>query len=256
MRQQPDRAGTPKVAPIAGVPGAILRTRPFLVPRDRRVSALTRRSYSCSDLVGGRPAAPAVSAVPVQPVRRLGALRLGLARMGRAAEPTSRLAPAVRNETAPDPRSGGLQRRDRRPDGPMQARFRNRDRKNPLARRNPGRVRMGEITGTASGVTSISPAQRSAIFIVLKTGKFLVRFDWASARIDSTGSGSRTRTASNGEGPSRGQVRGIFYSSMKRRPIRRRSSRHCFVSEGRKSKKSRKLSGTIGETFAPRWATV
>jgi len=124
----------------------------------------------------------------------------------------------------------------------------------PLARKKPGTLSTGPITGTASGVTSMRPDQLCWMRAPAKAGNALMTLSRPFWLKRSTGTGSSTRTRSNGEISSSLHCRGVRHSSRKRLPIRSFSSCHCLISEGTKSANSRKLSGTIGTTLALRMA--
>ena len=110
------------------------------------------------------------------------------------------------------------------------------------------------MTGTASGVTSIRPAQLSTNSMRAKGGKAFGSTEHASARMPCLGFGSRTRIASNGVGWSRDQCRAVRSSSHERMPTRRRISLRLLIRRGRKSCSRRKWSGVISAVLALRRA--
>ena len=69
---------------------------------------------------------------------------------------------------------------------------------NPVAMKKLGNSSTADITGTTSGVTSITPAQRSAIWASVNAGSACCRDVSATFWMPECGCGSRMRTCSNG----------------------------------------------------------
>src|SRR4029077_5536657 len=70
----------------------------------------------------------------------------------------------------------------------------------PVARKKPGMISTGEITGMVSGVQSIVPPQASATAMSFNAGFDLISAASATLTSDMSGAGSRTRSVSNGDG--------------------------------------------------------
>ena len=116
----------------------------------------------------------------------------------------------------------------------------------PVAMTKPGTSSTVEITGTASGVTSISPAHSCTTLAPAKAGNCRARAAMALRLAARSGSGSSTRAFSKGEAWSSGTGAASRHSCRKRSSSRIFSPDHSIRSAGRKSLKKRKLSGTSG----------
>src|SRR5690606_29786885 len=101
---------------------------------------------------------------------------------------------------------------------------------------------IGDMTGKASGVTSIYPPQLCATCALLKSGKASLNFCIVDARNDDEGWVSRTRHCSKGVTWSRRKRLGIDNSSKNRLPNRSFTRPLFFIQAGRKCGSNRKLS--------------
>ena len=126
----------------------------------------------------------------------------------------------------------------------------------PVPMVRPGIASTGEITGIASGVTSISPAQDCATSAPSSTGKARRAAAQLRRSTRSDGAGSRMRTCSKGVTSSGRQWRASAASSLQRPETRKRSDRHSARKAGQKARARRKLSGTRSTVFSVPDATV
>src|SRR5215469_10281861 len=109
--------------------------------------------------------------------------------------------------------------------------------------KKPGTLSTAEMTGMASGMTSIMPAQVSAMAMLRNAGNAAAMLARARSMTKGSGSGSSTRTCSNGEGASRFQRRGVFHSSTNRRPTRKCNFFQWMRVAGKYCRKRRKPVG-------------
>src|ERR1051325_6986742 len=70
---------------------------------------------------------------------------------------------------------------------------------NPVAMKKPGILSTAEMTGIASGITSIMPPQLCATATFLKAGKLSAMLARARSSTNGSASGSSTRTLSKGD---------------------------------------------------------